>query len=65
MRLKVENIYRPSYDYVKLKTMMRVGPGLGIEVNESLVRAAAAKYKNEIPWRNEVWKGPDGSLREW
>ncbi|CAL1699112.1 unnamed protein product [Somion occarium] len=41
------------------------GPGLGIEVNESLVRAAAAKYKNEIPWRNEVWKGPDGSLREW
>ncbi|KAJ3476015.1 hypothetical protein NLI96_g11449 [Meripilus lineatus] len=41
------------------------GPGLGIEVNEALVREMAKKYADESPWRNEVFHGPDGSLREW
>ncbi|PSR83544.1 hypothetical protein PHLCEN_2v5698 [Hermanssonia centrifuga] len=41
------------------------GPGLGIEINEALVRETAAQYATEKPWRNLVWYGDDGSLREW
>ncbi|KAI0760516.1 enolase C-terminal domain-like protein [Fomes fomentarius] len=41
------------------------GPGLGIEINEALVREAAAKHASEKAWRNAVWTGPDGALREW
>ncbi|KAI9068099.1 enolase C-terminal domain-like protein [Trametes sanguinea] len=41
------------------------GPGLGIEINEQLVREAAQKHANEKAWRNAVWKGEDGGLREW
>ncbi len=42
-----------------------IGPGLGIEINEALVRETAAQYATEKPWRNLVWYGDDGSLREW
>jgi galactonate dehydratase len=38
------------------------GPGLGIEVNEEVVRAAAAKGHR---WRNPIWRAPDGTLAEW
>ena len=41
------------------------GPGLGIEVNEALVREMAAKHADEKPWRNAVFTGPDGALQEW
>ncbi|PFH48039.1 hypothetical protein AMATHDRAFT_66331 [Amanita thiersii Skay4041] len=42
------------------------GPGLGILVNEERVREFSAKYVNGYPaWRNPVWRGDDGSLREW
>ncbi|RPD54910.1 enolase C-terminal domain-like protein [Lentinus tigrinus ALCF2SS1-7] len=41
------------------------GPGLGIEINEDLVREMAAKYADEKAWRNAVWTGPDGALQEW
>ena len=37
-------------------------PGLGIEVNEELVRENA---KNAKHWSNLVWRGDDGALREW
>ncbi|WP_363800289.1 galactonate dehydratase [Lysobacter firmicutimachus] len=38
------------------------GPGLGVEIDEARVRDAA-----RVPhtWRNPVWRGPDGSIREW
>jgi galactonate dehydratase len=37
-------------------------PGLGIEIDESAVaRAAEIGHR----WRNPVWRGPDGSFREW
>jgi galactonate dehydratase len=38
------------------------GAGLGIEIDEARVREAA-----QIPheWRNPVWRGPDGGVREW
>ncbi|EED85618.1 predicted protein [Postia placenta Mad-698-R] len=41
------------------------GPGLGIEINERLVREYAEKYKQDQPWINAIWTGADGSLREW
>ncbi|KAI0701056.1 enolase C-terminal domain-like protein [Cytidiella melzeri] len=41
------------------------GTGLGIDINEALVRGISAEYVKEKAWRNDVWTGPDGSLREW
>jgi hypothetical protein len=41
------------------------GPGIGLEIDESLVRETSAIYMNEKAWRNDVWRGADGSLREW
>jgi len=38
------------------------GPGLGVEIDEARVRAAAATGHR---WRNPVWRASDGSLREW
>jgi galactonate dehydratase len=41
-------------------------PGLGIELNEELIREVSAKtIKEGKAWRNAVWRGEDGSLREW
>lgn len=42
-------------------------PGLGIELNEELIRTVSAKEQNGEgrTWRNAVWRGPDGSLQEW
>ncbi|KAK7202374.1 hypothetical protein BZA70DRAFT_104084 [Myxozyma melibiosi] len=39
-------------------------PGLGIEIDEALVRKAASEL-NGFSWRNPVWRGPDGGIREW
>jgi galactonate dehydratase len=37
-------------------------PGLGIEIDEHAVeRAAEIGHR----WRNPIWRGPDGSFREW
>ena len=44
---------------------VRTGPGLGIQIDEALVRETSQKYVEEKAWRNDVWTGPDGSLREW
>ncbi|KAF8155964.1 enolase C-terminal domain-like protein [Crassisporium funariophilum] len=41
------------------------GPGLGIIVNEALVREVSAAYMEEKAWRNPVWRGEDGTVREW
>lgn len=38
------------------------GPGLGVEIDEAKVREAA---RNAPTWRNPVWRGRDGSIREW
>ncbi|RFU84158.1 galactonate dehydratase [Streptomyces triticagri] len=37
-------------------------PGLGVTVDEAAVRRAAERGHR---WRNPVWRGPDGALREW
>jgi galactonate dehydratase len=38
------------------------GVGLGVEINEELVREAS---RDAPAWRNPVWRGEDGALREW
>lgn len=38
------------------------GPGLGVVIDEARVREAA---RSAHRWRNPVWRGRDGSLREW
>ncbi|ESQ76888.1 galactonate dehydratase [Asticcacaulis sp. YBE204] len=38
------------------------GPGLGVEVDEDKVRRLS---RDCPPWRNPVWRGPDGFVREW
>ena len=38
------------------------GPGLGVEIDEDLVREAS---RTAPPWRNPVWRGEDGAVREW
>lgn len=38
------------------------GPGLGIEIDEELVRSAAKGYRF---WSNPVWRTHDGSIAEW
>ncbi|ORY79329.1 hypothetical protein BCR35DRAFT_279479 [Leucosporidium creatinivorum] len=40
------------------------GPGLGIELNEKLIRAQAEESK-DFNWRNPTWRGVDGGIREW
>ncbi len=39
-----------------------VGAGLGIEIDEAAVRAAA---NNPHRWRNPVWRAADGGFAEW
>jgi galactonate dehydratase len=40
-------------------------PGLGIEIDEEAVRAAAVRAVGVAPWRNPVWRLVDGSVAEW
>ena len=37
------------------------GPGLGIEIDESVVRERAG----DVNWHNPVWRHADGSVAEW
>ncbi|KAL0959878.1 hypothetical protein HGRIS_011547 [Hohenbuehelia grisea] len=54
------------FDIVDGHVAVLQGPGLGIEINEGLVRETSAKYiAEQKPWRNPVWRGEDGSVREW
>lgn len=38
------------------------GPGLGIEVDEEMIRKIATETE---PWQCKEFYGPDGSIREW
>lgn len=38
------------------------GCGLGIEIDEDRVRRAAQQPHR---WRNPIWRGRDGGVREW
>jgi galactonate dehydratase len=56
--LKNRDVFALTDGYVAVPT----GPGLGIEINEDLVREASKDFR---PWRNPVWRAHDGSVAEW
>ncbi|KAK9327380.1 enolase C-terminal domain-like protein [Lipomyces starkeyi] len=58
--IKDDEVFKVTNGFVEALS----GPGLGIEINEDLVRKAAAEAKG-FSWRNPVWRGPDGGIREW
>jgi len=51
-------VFQYEDGYVSLLTK----PGLGIDINEELVRE---KAKTGHRWRNPVWRNADGSIAEW
>jgi galactonate dehydratase len=53
-----ESVFAFADGYVNLST----APGLGIEINEDVVRAAHEKGHN---WRSPLWRLDDGSVAEW
>ncbi|MGH2949903.1 MAG: galactonate dehydratase [Solirubrobacteraceae bacterium] len=50
------------FDVVDGHMAVPAGPGLGVEVDEERVRAAA---EGAPPWRNPVWRNADGTVAEW
>jgi galactonate dehydratase len=38
------------------------GPGLGLEMNEALIRE---RSQSAVPWATPTFYGPDGGQREW
>jgi galactonate dehydratase len=55
--LKDQSVFDIEDGYVKAPT----GPGLGIEIDEELVRNIAAETK---PWQCKEFFGPEGGIRE-
>jgi len=53
-----ESVFAIEDGFVKAPT----GYGLGIEINEEVVRRIA---KDTQPWRPKEFYGPDGAIREW
>lgn len=51
-------VFQYEDGFVKLPT----APGLGIEIDEAVVRAAAERGHQ---WRNPVWRLDDGAIAEW
>jgi galactonate dehydratase len=39
-------------------------PGLGIEMNEELIRKCAEEHK-DFSWRNPISRAKDGGINEW
>lgn len=50
------------FDFVEGHVERPTAPGLGIEVDEKVVREADARGH---AWRSPLWRMPDGSLAEW
>jgi len=50
------------FDYNEGYVAIPKGPGLGIEINEAVVRKQAETGHR---WRNPVWRHTDGSVSEW
>jgi galactonate dehydratase len=49
------------FDYDEGFVDLPSGPGLGIDIDESVVEARAG----EVDWHNPVWRHDDGSVAEW
>ena len=55
---KDKSVFKVTDGFVNVPT----GPGLGVEVDEDVVREAS---KDAPRWRNPIWRYPDGSVAEW
>lgn len=53
-----KDVFRYEEGFVEIPK----GPGLGIEVNEEVVRKMAAEGHD---WHNPIWRHKDGSIAEW
>lgn len=53
---------RDVFDYADGMVAIPQGPGLGVEINEDVVKAAAETGHR---WRNPLWRHEDGSVAEW
>ena len=59
--LKNPEVFTVNEGHIDLLT----GPGLGIELNEELIRKCAEEHK-DFSWRNPVFRAEkSGELREW
>lgn len=56
--VKDKSVFAVEDGFVKVPT----GPGLGVEIDEDLVREVS---KDAPRWRNPIWRNPDGSIAEW
>lgn len=56
--IKDKAVFAIKDGYVEAPT----GPGLGIEIDEDLVRNISAETG---PWQPKEFYGPDGAIREW
>ena len=56
--LKYQSVFAIKDGHVAAPT----GSGLGIEVDEEMIRKIAAETS---PWPPKEFFGPDGSIREW
>ena len=56
--IKNKEVFEFDNGYVKIPK----GPGLGVEIDEDLVRKMAEKGHD---WHNPVWRHKDGSIAEW
>ena len=50
------------FEYVDGFVTVPIGPGLGIQVNEEVVRRRAT---TEHDWHNPIWRNEDGTFAEW
>ncbi|KAJ3793875.1 galactonate dehydratase protein [Lentinula aff. detonsa] len=48
-----------------LSSRIDARPGIGVEIDEGRVRKASELYMKHTPRRNPLWRGEDGSLKEW
>lgn len=44
---------------------LMTGVGLGVELDEEMIRKEAAEAAKLEPWINPLFRGDDGSVREW
>ena len=56
--IKNPEIFHYQNGFVKIPQL----PGLGVKVNEELVRQKASQ---PVDWHNPVWRHPDGTIAEW
>jgi galactonate dehydratase len=52
----------PAFEFSRGRCPAPQQPGLGLEIDEPAVRAAAAEDPH---WRGPIWRHPDGSWAEW